>query len=541
MDTSVKKEPILYVFISLMAILGIVELLISTHWGPGIGGDATIYITSARNLLAGIGIGLIQPDGSFRLIPYFPPFFPLVLSLIGLTGADLVESAHWLNMLLFGGLVWLAGSLTYRVSRSALLAGIMAALLAVSPILIPVYSWAMAEPLSIFCGILGLVLLVDYLHQPKRTGLLIFSGLLAGLAFLTRYSAVAYLAAGWVGLLVFSKNRWQERLVKSLVYLASGLWPMIVWVIYDVSKTATLASRSLETGGGMASRIVSMLIPIKNIILRWLLPDSWIASPRYPASINLLVDILFVLGMLLWFGLIIWKLNKKTDKIENQDLFQLLILLTLFILAYLGIIFVVYITTYPPITIDDRMFSPIHIAILWIIVLLAGLTLNLWPAWRWLKFGLPVLLILFVGAYGWRSMRIINQNYDLGLGYTSPKWRESQTVQTLKAMPANSTIVTNETMAVLFLTGRIAYPYAEIYLNKPLAVYSEYGNGDLSTDTAQRLFREHKAALVLFDSLSSQLESIYGDQTAQRIRELTDGLQVSFKGSDGMIYYYPTQ
>jgi len=94
----------------------------------------------------------------------------------------------------------------------------------------------------------------------------------------------------------------------------------------------------------------------------------------------------------------------------------------------------------------------------------------------------------------------------------------------------------------LFLTGRTAYPYAEIYLNKPLVVYSEYGNGDLSSDNGQqRLFREHKAALVLFDSLSSQLESIYGDQTAQRIQNLTDGLQVSYMGSDGVIYYYPTQ
>ena len=317
---------------------------------------------------------------------------------------------------------------------------------------------------------------------------------------------------------------------------------MIIWVIYDVSKTATLASRSFETGVGMVSRIASMLPPIKNIILRWLVPDSWISTPRYPATFNLLLDILFILVMLLWFGLTVWKLSKSSAKASNKDLFQLLVLLALFILAYLGVIFIVYITTYPPITIDDRMFSPIHIAMLWIIVILAGLTLNLWPAGRWLKFGLPLLLILFAGAYGWRSMRIVNQNYDLGLGYTSPDWRDSPTIQAMKALPADSTIVTNETMAVLFLTGRIAYPYAEIYLDKPLAIYSEYGNGDLSSDNGQqRLFRDNKAALVLFDSLSSQLESIYGDQTAERIQKLTRGLQVSFKGSDGAIYYYPGQ
>ncbi|MDR3574585.1 MAG: hypothetical protein P4L50_12025 [Anaerolineaceae bacterium] len=542
MEIGIKSKPILCIFLSLAAVLGVAALLFSTHWGPGIGGDATIYITSARNVLAGKGIGLIQPDGSFRLIPYFPPFFPLLLSLIGLTGADLVETAHWLNMLLFGGLVWLGGYLTFRASRSALLAGILAALLMASPILIPVYSWAMAEPLSIFCGVLGLVWLVEYLHQPSRATLLILAGLLAGLSFLTRYSAVAYLAAGWVGLLLFGAKRMRQKLVESLLYLAPGLLPMAVWAVYDISKTSTLASRSLETGPGMANRIASMLPPLKNIILRWLVPDSWISTPHYPASFNLLLDILFVLGLLLWLGLILWKLNRTADKTPNKDLFQLLVLLALFILAYLGLIFVVYISTYPPITLDDRMFSPVHIAILWIIVLLAGLTLNLWPGWRWLKLGLPVLLILFAAAYGWRTMRIVVQNYDLGLGYTSPDWRGSPTIKALKALPPGSTIVTNETMAVLFLTGRTAYPYAEIYLNKPLSVFSEYGNGDLSSDSGQqRLFRENKAVLVLFDSLPSQLGSIYGDQTAQRIQKLTNGLQISFKGSDGGIYDYPAQ
>jgi hypothetical protein len=409
-----------------------------------------------------------------------------------------------------------------------------------SPILIPVYSWAMAEPLSIFCGVLGLLWLIDYLHRPQRTAMLVLAGLLAGLSFLTRYSAVAYLAAGWVGLLIFSSKRLREKVVESVVYLISGLLPMIVWVIYDISMTATVASRKLETGSGMASRIASMLPPLKNIILRWLVPDSWISAPHYPPSFNLLVVILFILGLACWLALVLWKINKAADKTQYKDLFQLLALLVLFILAYLGVIFVVYITTYPPITLDDRMFSPMHVEILWIIVVLAGISLKLWPDWRWLKFGLPLLLVLFAGAYGWRSMRIIKQNYDQGLGYTSSDWRGSDTIQALKGLPANQTIVTNETMAVLFLTGRNAYPYAEIYLDKPLATFSQYGSGDPSSDKGQQLFRENKAVLVLFDSLPSQLGSIYGDQTAERIQKLTGGLQVSYKGTDGAIYYYPS-
>ncbi|HPC05781.1 MAG TPA: hypothetical protein PLI60_03595, partial [Anaerolineaceae bacterium] len=66
------------------AVVGMTLVAYSTSLGPGVGGDATIYITSARNLLEGRGLGLIEADGSFRLLPYFPPGYPLALSLFGL-------------------------------------------------------------------------------------------------------------------------------------------------------------------------------------------------------------------------------------------------------------------------------------------------------------------------------------------------------------------------------------------------------------------------------------------------------------------------
>ncbi|NMC81162.1 MAG: hypothetical protein GYA59_17520, partial [Chloroflexi bacterium] len=75
-----RRDWLVYSLLLAVALLGVWVLLLSTHWGPGIGGDATIYITSARNLLEGRGLGLIGPRGEFRLLPYFPPFFSLVLS-----------------------------------------------------------------------------------------------------------------------------------------------------------------------------------------------------------------------------------------------------------------------------------------------------------------------------------------------------------------------------------------------------------------------------------------------------------------------------
>ena len=134
-------------------------LFISTVRGAGIGGDATIYITSARNLLNGKGLGLINAAGEFRLIPYFPPFYSLVLAFIGLFTSNLAGAAMILNLALFAGLIFLITLWMTRVSEGLFPGLTFGLLLAGSPILIPAYSWAMSEPLAMFLGFAGLILL----------------------------------------------------------------------------------------------------------------------------------------------------------------------------------------------------------------------------------------------------------------------------------------------------------------------------------------------------------------------------------------------
>ncbi len=141
--------------------------------------------------------------------------------------------------------------------------------------------------------------------------------------------------------------------------------------------------------------------------------------------------------------------------------------------------------------------------------------------------------------YGWRSVRIVQQNYELGLGYTSLAWQHSETIAAIQQLPPDALIVTNEENAILFLTGRHSYPLAEIYYDQPLAEFTRYGDGDLTQDEAQRLFRQDGAALVLFDSIYSQLEGLYGERLDARVSSLVQGLEVSFRGDDGAIYYYP--
>ncbi len=521
-----------------LPILSVVLLWLSTIHGAGIGGDATIYITSAQNLLAGKGLGLIQADGSFRLLPYFPPLFSLVLAGLGALGLDLAEAARWLNIFLFAALVWLVGRVTFRLTRSAVFALLAAALMLVSPVLIPVYSWAMSEPLAIFLSLAGLALLLPAMRTGRQRGLLVAAALVMGLSILTRYAQAAFLAAGALGIFLLANGNWRRRLVDAILYGFVGVLPAAAWVIFDVAQTATVSSRSWEGAGGMGQRLANLWPALQDVFLFWFVPDSWISQPPYPQIANRLMLPAGLLVLAVGFAIVLLR-NRKREATVRTDSANLAWLLAFSTAAYLLVIGLVYVTTYPPITIASRMLAPLHVVVIWLVALLAGMVAAGWPKARILSGLLALGLVVFVGWYGWRSARIVQQNYALGLGYNSVAWQESDTIQWVLSLPPGASLVTNEEMAVLYLTGRASYPLAEVYADQPLAQFSVYGQGDLANDPSQRLFSEGKAGLVLFDTLGEQLQGIYGDRTDERMRKLSEGLAVVFQGADGAAYALP--
>jgi len=534
-----KRDLKFFLSLTILSIAGCVILGFSTRQGPGVGGDATIYITSAKNLVNGPGLGIVTASGEFRLLPYFPPFFPLTLAFFTWLGCDAERAALWLNILLFGLTIVTAGWLLFRSGVGRRLALLGASLITVSPVLIPTFSWAMAEPLAIWLGLLSLGLLLVYLDRQGSTLLLIAAGWAAGLSILTRYSMAAFLAAEMAGLFLLNKGNWRVRLGRLAGFSIAGILPGLIWMGFDFSRTATVSSRSVEHAGGMVDRILGFWPQLKEVILFWIIPDSWIAHPPYPGALNSILAAglaLFLLGVsigMIWKGLQI----KLEDPV--RPLFRLGLFAGFSTLAYTALIAVVYFATYPPITIGTRMFSPLHIAAILLLVLF---TAGLRKTDHWGKNAGLVLaagLGLTVLWWGGRSMKIVQQNSREGMGFNATAWKQSETIQAVKEIPENIPLVTNEEMAVYYLTGRRAYPLAEIYLDEPLQEFSRYGDGDLEEDEAQLIFRTQRAELALFNSITAQLETLYGSRTEDRVRALTEGLEVVFRGEDGAIYRYP--
>ncbi len=522
--------------IALAAVIAAACALFSTRLGPGVGGDATIYITSARNLVAGHGFGLIDARGNFRLLPYFAPLFPLVLSVFERLGLDLAQAARWMNALLFAGLAGGAGLAVLRLARPAALAGLAALLLALSPILTPIYSWAMSEPLALFLGFAGLWLALVAARDARRETAFYGSALLAGLSFLTRYSSAGFVGAAALGLLLLRPGSLRRRLADALLYGALAALPTALWMGYVYAQTATVSARSVESAAGMASRFAAFWPQSANMLLAWLVPYSWMDAPGYPEVINRLLPPALVLAAAGWSGLILSRARRSG---WNDARLRALLLLWLLVLVYLSVILLVYVTTYPPITIDNRMLSPLHVALLLMLPLLAALTAER-ASRRWAALLLLAGLALGAAWFGWRTVRIVQINAEKGLGYSSLEWQQSQTRAAMpQAIPPGAAVVTNEQTALLYLDHVTPYPLMEPYQSAPAPVFTRYGDGDLAADDAQRLFREGKAVLVLFDTIVPQMEGLYGERAAERVRVLTESLDVLYRGNDGAIYAYP--
>ena len=505
-------------------------LFISMAQGVGVGGDATIYITSARNLLAGKGLGLINAAGDFRLIPYFPPFYSLVLAVPGLFTDNLPLAALILNLVLHAGLVFLITYWTISVSDNLFPGLLLGMLLAGSPIIIPAASWAMSEPLAILLGFSGLILLEKSLVEDQRFAFWA-SAILLGLSFLTRYSSAAFIGAAVLLIFCFEGETWKKRFLRAFGYGLVSVIPMIVWLVIDFTKTNTVASRSMLSGK-TAELWAAFLPKIKHVFVLWILPDSLSATmPGFLVTFISIFIVLFTVGCLAGS---VYALRGGTQYPRYARMFFLLSAMNL---LYLLLIVFVSLNTYPPITINTRMLLPVYIANFWLIYLLFAL-FGEYNHRLSRTFVFNTALFLFTALCCYRGYRIASQNAIDGLGYNSTAWKNSETIAYIREnIPEDKTIVTNEETALLFLLDRRTWPMHEVYVNEPDAEYYAYESDTaVETDSSRQTFRKGGAYLVVFDSFEDQMADIYRENTRERMDKLFANLNVLFDGDDGTIY-----
>jgi len=528
------KYPLSIVVVIIISLMGSLMIYFSTHWGPWAFSDSTEYIVSARNLIAGHGLGLYGPTGTFHLLSLHPPFYSLVLSFFGLFGADLVTTARWIDVSLFGLTILLVGIALYSFTQSSWLPIMGSLLLFSMPGLVDIFSGAMSEPIFIFTGLAGISLILLFLRN-NRYIVLLAAALFSGLSILTRYSGLSFIITGIIGLLVLSQGPWKSRIRSILIYGVVSCLPIIGWLIW--LKLQSINASIFLINANLSAQISQFRLGVMEIFWSWLPFTSLLPQYTYNLARNLLI--IFIFLMLVLLSLSAWKMHQNNLKVFHSNNGLLFAgLLIVFAIAYLFVFGFSYLFTYPTPDLMPRIFLPVQVAAVIGTFLLFLFFIRAWPSVKWLNW-IPIFLSLGISiSYLHDSIEIVSKYHQFGSGYTSRNWRKSETILIVEQLSPNIPLITNETALILFYTGRPAYEISELIDREPQNTTNRYGD-DLN-DPAQKAFRENGAALVLFNSSVYQFQQLYGDQTNQRMENFTRGLSLYAQTADGAIYFYPS-
>ncbi len=525
--------------IGLFVIAAAAALLVAyaTRYGPSAGSDSVEYLVSARNLLAGRGLGLYAASGRFMPLSLHPPLYPLVLAMLGLLGPTLISVARWLNV----GAIFLVslvlGLGLLRVSRSAATALGFVLTFVTLPATLGQFTGAISEPLSLVFATGSVVWLIAFLDRGERIHL-VGAGTCAGLAALARLPWLALLPVGVIALILFGRGSYGRRIAPLSIYSALCLVPTFAWLAWLASQGGSAGPRQwVWPEGNLWYQLNDFRARMADGILLWLPLPQRLPDLAYRVKLTLIgsVALLGAAAGVLSITRISRTRGTPWSRLIHS---RALVVVSALALAYVGLLIVTWLFTLPPLVaadLDERILYPLRLVLILIVFLVLQLSGEATGRGRMAA----VAGLTLAAAFIWNSVPIsVDQAGKLhreGSGYTSRGWRSSETVAWLRGFPTDQALISNETAALLFLLDRPAYDIPELVLYKELEQFTRFGEGDTHAD---QLFRDCGAVLILFDNAYWQFQQIYDQATDARWNSFKDGLTLLHDAEDGRVLVY---
>jgi len=491
-----------WIFIGLLTLFGLAGIgLLAwvTPYGVGVYVDSLYYVTSAKNLLQGIGMGRLTGTGVFKPMTHYPPLYALILALTQLCGLDMLDGARWVSLLAFGCVIVLAGWIVWQRTRSAFFSLASAGLVLGSGVLLRTFSWAMSEPVYIVLELSGFLILAVYLTSARRRWLVLAS-FVVSLALLTRYVGFSLVGALALVLLVNRSLKVRRRLLDSGLFLSISLLPTFAWFLRNRFVSGTLANRIISWHPITEEKFASLM----EAVLSWGLLPQRLVLGREVLAFSLIVAGL-VIASLIWLA----RLWPKAERAPEPEFALLLSCWT-----YLGLLAISLNWIDATTPLDNRILMPVYLNIF--LLLSIGMAL-LWKRKGFLPRLLAAAMLLWLGYY--TVTRLDGAMLDLrqdGQDYASLKWKNSPTIQFIREQDP-SLIYTNDVTAVYFLAGKDSVGIPNF-------------KSDAAEFNAMRLnLRSSGGFLVLFGALTGEFASL---------DDLTQGMTLIGQFEDGMVYKF---
>ena len=414
------------------------------------------------------------------------------------------------------------GLLGWRMTRSQAAGLWLAALFMLNASLLRVHVFALSEAPYITLSLAAFLFFDLYFARQGQKVMLVLAGIATGLAFLTRYSALALLPTFILALFFFHKT-WRARLTGTGLFLAGALPWMAAWFLRNLLAAGNATNRTFQYHPITTDNIQPGIYNTSQFLMP---VEIW---RQYLSKAGIWEWVIATLGLviLLWLALRTLQLVKAGS--STQDSGILSFTTGLYGFGYLCAVLFSMSFFDASTKFQPRILAPIYVCLL---VLLVALGFWLWQKRkRELQVLVLILAVISLGFSTYSSAQALADFRTAGQGYASWKWHDSLIMASLKALPPEVAIYTNTPPAVYLVTGR-----ASRVLPTPVDPVDNHMRADYAQNVAEMRadLLSGKAVLALFDT--SNLEDALGPQN---IESLITGLKIIQKAQGDIIYGKP--
>jgi len=387
----------------------------------------------------------------------------------------------------------------------------------------------MSEPLFIFLSLCAFWNFDLYFELPPSSigkGIagewwwLVASAAFAGMAYLTRYAGLA-LAATFIVAICVLRTSWKKRFTSIGIYLAGFLPFVFGWALRNRLVAENSTNRVFAWHPITAENIT---IGVRTFSEFFIPVESWRREVFKQIGIIEGMIVIVLGAVLIWTLRRAWKYISKPRQASDlkrggKESREVISFTTgLYIFAYLASI-VASMTMFDAATkFKLRILSPVFVGLLILLV-----AFGIWMRNRRRTLVFIATILAFTFSIYKQSVTFAHWSQG-GLGYASFQWYDSEAMAYLRELPDDVSIYTNEPAAVYLYVGRGTKVLPDRYdaaTAQPRPGFEE-GLQQMQADV-----NAGRAVLVLFDG---------GDNVANDVDKLTDGLHIAFKAQSDSIY-----
>ncbi len=399
---------------------GLVLWITAIH-GPGFSPDSAAYLSCAESLLA--GQGFLRYDGNMYV--GWPPLFPLIISLLGKMGLNLVQGVRFFNALSFGLTItcfYYLCTLRFQ-TRLWIVAATVSLLCTGSMIGASIMVWS--EPFFALLVLLFMIACQKYLDAPRLSTLMIAS-FVAALAALQRYAGFSLVIAAIPILMIYPGNHTvSKKLRTSTAFFLLSSLPYFGWMARNYMVQSVFSDNRTPSSLGF----VHYMEQSAHVISGWLLPSSLPVHLSLSLSIPLLIAF-FAMLIMARTGFHLPSIRILPEKWN--------ISWTLSLISLVYVVIIICVSTVTSLDFKStRYFTPLYFALIYLIFLLVEDVSLHWKntlknGW-WVQFGLGCMVVM------WMSYWSCNMLLDLSIistegcqGFTAGSPRVIQSTPTIQ-------------------------------------------------------------------------------------------------------------